>query len=434
MTTASPPTTGPRRAGSLPPVHPAAWHGPLGEAVCRIAPTTEADPVAILVTSLALFGAMAGPHTFVRMGGVCHPPCVWPLVIGKTGSGRKGTSLAEAKALARTWGPYAHGYVRGRLLSGLSSGEGLLESLGAGSRNDKDNPDNEPIAPDGRLMVVETEFARVLAAAKRDGSTLGPIVRQLWDEGSAGIMTRTRPLQVEGAHVGLVAHVTPRELRLRLAEADLAGGTVNRFLLIASERPHLLPHEPGHPELADLADWLAKAVDHARGAAGELRRDRAAERLWPDVYAALASDEPDGILGAVLARGPAYTMRLALTFALADGSSSISKAHLLAGLAVWHYSTASARLVFSDAQTRTDEQRIAEFLAAEPSGRTRADIYRLFGGNRRADQLDTLLYQLERAHLLTVTTDDTTRGRPAQRYQWAGRPRDAILSILSEHS
>jgi hypothetical protein len=73
----------------------------------------------------------------------------------------------------------------------------------------------------GRLTLVEFEFARVLTAARREGSTLGPVLRQLWDDGSAATLTK-QAVRVENAHPVVVAHVTPRELRLRLAESDLA--------------------------------------------------------------------------------------------------------------------------------------------------------------------------------------------------------------------
>ncbi|HEX6870164.1 MAG TPA: hypothetical protein VF163_03615, partial [Micromonosporaceae bacterium] len=99
-------TTEPERAPNLPPIHRAAWHGVIGDCVRRLAPTTEADPVAVLVSLLALFGALAGDGPHVRVGGVRHPPRVWPLVVGKTGAGRKGTSFAEARHIARQWGTY----------------------------------------------------------------------------------------------------------------------------------------------------------------------------------------------------------------------------------------------------------------------------------------------------------------------------------------
>ena len=426
--------TEPRRAPNLPHIHPAAWHGPLGEVVGLIAPSTEADPAAVLASLIALFGALVGDGPHVRVGGVRHPPRIWPLIVGKTGSGRKGTSFAEARNVARGWGNHADRYTHDRVVSGLASGEGLIAALGGAPQGLKPGDDQpEPVAPDGRLTVVETEFARVLAASKRDGSTLGPILRQLWDDGSAAILTRAAPLRVDGAHVGMIAHVTPRELQLRLAESDLAGGTLNRFLLIASERPQLLSHELPHASLDKQAARLGTALERARAATGVVHRDHDADELWTDVYAALNAEEPDGQLGSVLARGPAYTMRLALVYALADGCGSIATHHLLAALAVWQYSVATARLVFPEgAMAATTNRLYAYVVAAGPAGRTRSEISHLFHRNKTARELDVFLTELERHGYLTQTREDPDgRGRPTIRVTWTGRHRDQMSDLLA---
>lgn len=424
----------PRRAPHLPRIHPAAWHGALGETVRRIAPGTEADPVAILASCLALFGAIAGDNAWIRVGGARHPARIWPLIIGKTGSGRKGTSFNEARSTAREWSGYARAYAQSRVVSGLASGEGLIAALGGAVGNAAG--EQEATAPDGKLTVLETEFARTLSAAKRDGSTLGPILRQLWDDGGASILTRAAPLTVRDAHLTVVAHITPHELKLRLAEADLSGGTLNRFLLIASERPHLISHEPrARADTTDAAEWLGKALDGARLAHGEVRRDPAAEELWGEVYAALCDDEPDGTLGAVLARGPAYTMRLALTYALADNDGAIRPKHLIAGLAVWQYAAATARRLFPDT-SRDDVDRLARYIAdAGQVGRTKTDISRLFAGNRNAEQLRQMVAELERKQRIEGFQEVPAGGvgRTIQRYRTTGRAIDRMSELLSKY-
>lgn len=433
-------TTEPERHPDMPHIHPAAWHGALGESVRRVAPTTEADPVAILGSLLALFGAMAGDASHVRVGGVRHPARIWPMVIGKTGSGRKGTSWAEARRLAAHWSTYAHGYTRTRIKTGLISGEGLIGALGgtpvptAPTGRKSDEPPPEAAAPDGRLTVLETEFARVLAATKRDGNTLGPVLRQLWDDGAAASLTRASPTSVDNAHLVLVGHITPREFRMKLAESDLAGGTVNRFLLLYSERPALLPHEPEPPDVASEAEWLGKCLDRARQG-GRMHRDSEAEKLWStEIYAALSQDEPDGQLGAVLARGPAYTMRLALAYALADGQAVIGSEHLLAGLAVWHYATQSARLIFPEGRRADDMERLAKFLALAGGGRTRTQITQFFAKNRRADELDAMLEEYEmHGQVERAVEYREGPGRPTVRYQWTGQERDPVLAVLRRH-
>jgi hypothetical protein len=425
----------PKRAPNLPRIAPAAWHGTIGDAMREIAPTTEGDPAAILAQTLALFGALVGDGPHVRIGKVNHPPQIWPLIVGKTGSGRKGTGLAAARSFVYEWSPYAAGYLRHRVHSGLSSGEGLLEALGAAKTAPGKQGEErvEPIAPDGKLTIVETEFTRVLGASKREGNTLGPVLRQLWDEGRAGVMTRAAPLAVSEAHLTLISHVTPRELKLRLAEGDVVGGTVNRFLMIASERPHLLPDEMTEPDVAVPAKWLGEVVEQARFAPRLMHRDRDANALWREVYAALSDDEPDGPLGAVLARGPAYTMRLALVYALADGAGAIAPQHLLAGLAVWDYSCQTARAIFADTRRLNEHQRLAEYLAAAAGGRTSTEVYELFGKNKSAAELRQLVEDLERRGDVSVETQNGTGGRPVTRVWWTGAPRNAVSELLERY-
>lgn len=425
--------TGPRRSPSMPPVHPWAWHGPLGEAVQQIAPTTEADPIAILFQAMALFGGMVGDGPHVELGSQEHPPRIWPLIVGKTGSGRKGTSLAEARMIARSWGPYAGKYLDLRQMGGLSSGEGLLASLGAKPPKGQDGPEHEAQAPDGKLTVTETEFARVLTSSKRDGSTLGPVLRQMWDGGSAAVMTRTAPLKVDGAHLVTLAHITPKELRLKLADSDLAGGTLNRFLVIASERTQLLPYDMERPDLAHLGRPIAAALEDVRGWRQRIRLDREARALWADVYRALSIEEPDGVLGSVMARGPAQTQRLALCCCLLDGSSSLSKSHLLTGLALWHYASASARWLFWEQEATSPERRLAEYLVGSEEGRTRTEINRLFSGNKTAEELDSMLHQALSRRLIAVSIDDSGGGRRAVRYRWTGGALDPVGQILDAY-
>ena len=62
----------------------AALHGLTGEVVRLIAPHTEADPVALLVSFLSEFGAMLnrGPHLI--LDGSYHPLLFWPVLVGQS--------------------------------------------------------------------------------------------------------------------------------------------------------------------------------------------------------------------------------------------------------------------------------------------------------------------------------------------------------------
>lgn len=414
----------PHRAKGAPRINDAAWHGPIGQAVVRRAPCTEADPVAVLVTALALFGAMVGNGPHVRIGGTQHPARVWPLIVGKTGSGRKGTSWHEARYLVSSFSSYSKTYMESRVASGLSSGEGLIAAFS--------QDDENAMAPDGLLTVFEAEFARVLSVSRRDGSILPGVLRDLWDGSHASTMTRTAPLRCDSAYLTVVGHITPRELRLKMSEADVAGGTINRLLPIYSERPHLLYDEPERPHIVDLTQSLGDAINEAK-LTGRVSRTRAADELWREAYRALNADEPDGLLGSIMARGPVQAMRLALIYALADRSRVIDADHLRAALAVWKYATDTATVLFGDLSGSTDLDRLGEYIASAQGGRTRTEIVtHLFKRNKSSSELDELLAELEDAGDVKAEIEKPTRGRPTTRYHWTGTWRTDLGELLDK--
>jgi hypothetical protein len=75
--------------------------------------------------------------------------------------------------------------------------------------------------------------------------------------------------------------------------------------------------------------------------------DVEARKDWEAIYPFLSREEP-GLLGAVVARAEAHTVRLAMVYALLDGDHMIRRAHLKAAHALWNYCEASARYIFGD--------------------------------------------------------------------------------------
>lgn len=59
-------------------------------------------------------------------------------------------------------------------------------------------------------MAVETEFAPVLTRAGRDGSTLGPVLRQAWDGSNLATLSKGGPAIATGPHVSLIGHTLAR--------------------------------------------------------------------------------------------------------------------------------------------------------------------------------------------------------------------------------
>jgi hypothetical protein len=105
-----------------------------------------------------------------------------------------------------------------------------------------------------------------------------------------------------------------------------------------------------------------------------------------------------------------------------DLSAEVRVDHLLAALALWQYSEASAHRIFGD---RTGDQLADEILEAlkdaGDGGLTRAEIYDLFGRNQRRDRLGAVLRDLEgqgRARKQKEKPDGP--GRPTERWFLAG--------------
>src|ERR1019366_6881048 len=90
------------------------------------------------------------------------------LIIGKTATGRKGTSADVAKFVFQDTGSSGiNKFLSCRILSGLSSGEGLIYEV-RDPYVDADGETKDEGVDDKRLLVMESEFSRVFSVKGRD--------------------------------------------------------------------------------------------------------------------------------------------------------------------------------------------------------------------------------------------------------------------------
>ena len=136
------------------------------------------------------------------------------------------------------------------------------------------------------------------------------------------------------------------------------------------------------------------------------------KKMWHEVYPDL-SEGHSGLFGAVTSRAEAQVVRLALVYALLDGSKAIGQQHLVAALALWEYCEASARYVFGDALGDPDADEILEALSRKPEGMTRTEISALFNRNKSAGQIGRALTVLLRERRVKMETIETN-GRTAE--------------------
>jgi len=393
----------PAPAGWPAPPDRAVYHELLGEIVTRIAPNTEADPVAIITQLLVAFGAAVGRGAWFQVEATRHHPNEYMCLVGDSARGRKGSSWDHVRRLILAADPS----LEPRILTGLSSGEGVIWAV-------RDPTGQDPGIPDQRLLVIEPEFASVLRASSREISTLSPTLRSGWDGRPLAILTRTSPARASTAHIAVIGHITQHELRRHTTTLELSNGYINRMLLIACRRQRLLP-EGGDPDplhATGLDRLLATALQQARRT-GQVRLDPDARELWHHAYRQLAAQPSDGILAQITARAEAHVIRLALLYALTDGQSQIRPPHLTAALALHDYAARSAAWALTGATNNPLAEQIHATLRQHPEGLTRSQISQTLHHNQPTSKIDTALHALNAAGRVT-STQIPTRGRPAQ--------------------
>ena len=392
-----------------------AYHGLAGEVVHTIEPHTEADPVAILLQFLILAGNVMGRTAYYRVESDRHHTNLFAILVGDSAKSRKGTSWGRVRAIGKvsdtTWAD-------DRVIGGLSSGEGLINQVRDERKEWNKKEGREEVVDAGvkdkRLMVVEPEFANVLAVAERHGNTLSALMRRAWDGDKLTTITKNTPLCATGAHISTVGHITTDEIRARLTRTDVANGFANRFMFPLVKRSKLLPFggDLDDCEIERLGERLREVVTFA-AAVGRVTMTADAKAKWGAVYPTLSAPQP-GLLGAVTARGEAQTVRLALIYALLDRSAHIEVPHLRAALACWEYCESSAAYIFGDmlGDPVADEILLA-LRQAGSAGITRTAIRDLFGRHQSGDRIGAALALLT-ARGWARRTMQATAGRPSE--------------------
>jgi hypothetical protein len=397
------------------PPRAAAFTGLAGEIARAIEPHSESDPLAILAQLLVCFGSAIGRGAHYAVEATEHHANEFAVLVGPTAKARKGSSWDHVQRIFAEVDPDWTGR---RIVSGLSSGEGLIWSVrdpdtAAHGRSQNDNGEG---GQDKRLLVLEAEFASVLKMVARDGNTLSPVVRCAWDGKPLQALTKNSPARATGAHIAIVGHITADELVRLLNATEAANGFLNRFLLLGVRRSKLLP-EGGSIDQVHWKPLLTRlrAALHSARHAGRLSFDQDARRRWWELYPTLTEPQ-HGLAGAVCARAEAHVVRLALIYALLDQADEIGLAHIEAALALWDYAAASARWVFGDTLGDPLADEIHRALLDEPDGLTRSQLRDLFSRNRRSKDIAQALERLAATGRIHAERQQQ-RGRPAERWR-----------------
>lgn len=403
---------------------PAMFHGITGEVADAATSGKEPNKASVSLAFLTWMSAAAGRHHFLSIGDQTHPLLINGLHVGRSMVAAKGESWAMVKRLRHAVGEMMDedpaqataedavatpDLFAGRMHSGgLSTGEGLAVLVHDGYIVGK--TEHAPI-DDKRLLVVEAEFAKLLEQGKREGNTLSPIIRDLFDGGSITPATKGGYIWATEPHVVIHGAITPHELRARMDATSAYNGLMNRFLIIFAERTCLVafPERTSDEVVQRLAVKVRDVIKFARGdyprtkyAAPVTLSDEARE-MFANAYPDLRRrDGSTPIITSLLERRAPITMRLAGLFAVTDQTTVVRDEHMRAALAWARFHRESVAFVFGhDMSQRIESEKRREqkqkILDGIPAGRwvTRTFIQRdVFGKRITAKELTAALEDL----------------------------------------
>jgi phage/plasmid primase-like uncharacterized protein len=374
---------------------------------------SEASSVAVAANFIGNFCAMIGRFSSQWIGDAqihCRP---FFLLIGNSGKSRKGTSEYLVRrvfdVVEELLAKQNIGHQKLKLHGGgLSSGEGIVYAI----RDPADNPDdsNDLGIQDKRLLVIESEFANVLAQCKRSNSILSSSIRNLFDGKTLAPLTKTNRISATNPHVVIIGHITKFELNSISSFLEASNGFLNRFLICAIERDHLVPlPKPTSntyiqelaQEIIDIINFIETTVNQ-HGGEIEIIFSEEAEACWVSIYPTMTEDRP-GYIGALMARTEVYARMLSMIFCLLDKKTTIEVKHLKAALSWMAYIEESIEYIFGDAeaQKKQDENknistRILSHLKAKKE-MTKTEINNALGGH-----IDSKIINEALRHLLDM--------------------------------
>lgn len=368
----------------IPPPEPTdtMFYGIVGKLAAIAADNTEVNPVAAATAFLSFLGANVGRDTCLYIANTCHHPRLFTMHIGRSGRGRKGDSQ-QITLRIRQHIQNLDKKLLGQLhTGGLSSREGLAALI-------QDAQGDKTGSEDKRLWVIESEFSNVLHQAKRDGNTLSSSLRDAWDGSDIKPAIKNGRTWVSAPHIGIHANITPGELKALLTSREMNNGFANRFLFIWAESTAEVAFPQATPE--HIIDALARetmaVLYFAKGKypdtqnSHEMSLSVAAKDYYTAIYPSVNRPLASEFITQLLERRAAYTLRLAMLFALTDKTRVIESHHIKAARAWVNYAVHSVRFIFQDQAKSSGDQdikrnavKIVSFLGNHPDGCTSTAI------------------------------------------------------------
>ncbi|MGW0876654.1 DUF3987 domain-containing protein [Streptomyces sp. NPDC002740] len=385
-------------------------YGPIGEAVTNALPHTEADPIGVLASTLAVYSSALNGRVIMEGG---RPAVVWTVLVGKSALGRKGTAK---RTTDRVLAPSIGGFMHQRTFAGVTSGPSLVNML---YTLEMDSPRSE-MGQDGRALIVEEEWSSVLKRSRRC-PTFSQQLRTAWDGAPISNTTKKGTQEVAQPLLGFHAHITPGEWAKYVSPTEALGGSFNRLLPVLVERSKMLPynHKAKIAETKALSDAYHWALREQRVISFSADAGRRYDELRAIIEDRMA--EMPEHLSCYMERSAEQVARVAAVFTAAEKKTKINRKALEAAWAFVSYSMASVEKLVMDASTasqkavKTVPDMIREKLEMYGGEATSTLLLRSLGTRVTAASLKAMVADMPDVE---VTTERTAgRGRPATVYR-----------------
>jgi hypothetical protein len=363
---------------ALPKFPDAAWRGRFADYRDEMRRCSEASDAYHFLAFWAAAGNVLGRRVYFPYGIRLYAN-VYAIGFGPSGD-FKTSALRRAAEMTEGVGV--------RVVRGIGSGEGITEGLG-----------EEP------TLFSLDEFSSLLRQGKWDGSTLLPVLAEVFDcPEKFEREYRKKPISLQRPVCSILAGTTEAWFWRDVREIDFEGGYGNRIIYLTGP-----PNEPmSLPGIPNLQFAIAALTELKALPQQEACLDLKAARMWERFYPAWRKKQFSPLERVATKRIPAYVLKLAMTYAALEGTlPEIQADQLKAALLVGNYAVKCVRQLigerFSGANAfRELEKRILDKVtSASQRTITKRNLYRALARHyQNAEQFNRVFESMVRAGLL----------------------------------
>lgn len=312
-----------------------AFYGWFGRYVDLMYPTTEATRGFHLAAALTIAGAIVGRRVCVNHASERIYPNQYTVLVGPTGSSRKGTTMKRAYRLPTYRDPGSQSMHQPpfALIRNLGSGASVVKTL-------RENPNS--------LIVMEEATTLFNNMHRKGGEELLDRMIEAWDTPDfIQDNVKNNPNIATNPFLSFIAGIQPGRLEDALGANEIESGLANRLGIFFGVRRQILARAPKLDQRTAnrlYRDFFDAVMSYPDGSSIEMD-DEAGDEWdeWYDRYSGHKGSEDEL---AMRIRHPDMALKWALLFAISDRAHAITLDHLNAAIAVldWMWEGVKRRL------------------------------------------------------------------------------------------